>query len=246
MPYVTAWLTATQPRTDTPNVIHLAEADGARGRVFPLIVASVMDHLVGDDVLSRLRYAKAAQAIRNRIPTGKRIRSGTLGEIIATDYVIETGPFVVPLKRLRYQDDREMAMRGDDIIGVDTGTVPPRVLKAEVKSRVTLSASVVTQMCEALDNNDGRPKPSSLAFTSMTLRREGKDALARVIEELQEHDVDASRMTHVAFTLSANDPTELLYTMAVEANAISDRRFIGAVVADHQAFIAAIFAACNA
>jgi hypothetical protein len=246
VPYLRDWLTVTRPFADAPNVIRLVETDGARAQSLPLLAASVLDHLIGHDILERLRFTQSAQAVRNRLPTEKRIRSGTLGEIIATDYVIETGPFVVPLKRLRYMDDRELAMRGDDLIAIDTTAEPVRVLKAEVKSRATLSNPVVTDMCSALDRNEGRPKPSSLSFISMTLRREGRDEHARIIELLQETDVELSRMVHLAFTVSGNDPGELFRARALIESHAPERRFVGVVLPDHAAFIAIVFAACNA
>lgn len=246
MPYVRDWLTESVPFADVPNVIHLAESDGSREAALPLLVASVLDHLIGEDVLRQLRYDRSAQAVRNRIPTDKRIRSGTIGEIIATDYVIETGPFIVPLKRLRYTDDRDMPMRGDDIIALDLTVIPIRVLKAEVKSRVTLSPSVMTEIREALDRHEGRPKPASLAFISMALRREGKDQLARTIEELQEKDINTDQMVHLAFTVSENNPDNCMRDYANVDSSIPDRRCVGVLLPDHGAFIETIFAACNA
>ena len=81
-------------------------------------------------------YKKAAHVVKNRLPTGKAIRSGDLGEILATEYVDQETNSRVPIKRLRYKDDQQMAMRGDDVIAVRPG--PKRmtqVLKVEAKSR---------------------------------------------------------------------------------------------------------------
>jgi hypothetical protein len=80
----------------------------------------------------------------------------------------------------------------------------------------------------------------------MMLRVEGKDAMARIVEELQENDVDPARITHFGFTFSANDPTELLRTRAVESVNVAQRQFVGMIITDHQQFIESVFTACDA
>jgi hypothetical protein len=240
------WVNLSQPFADVLNVSLLHEKTGVRSQILPVLCESIKVHLVGAETLEKLRFSRSAAAIRGRIPLDKRVRSGDLAEIVATDYVNQWGPFVVPLMRLRYKDDRDMPMRGDDIIGLDMSQHPVRVLKAEVKSRESLSPSVVGDACTALDTNEGRPKPSSLSFTSMRLRDENKDELAEVFERLQDSDVDASRMTHLVFTLSGNDPSAALRVYAVVPGNVADRRFVGLVVADHSTFIEKVFEALSA
>src|SRR5258708_440437 len=65
------------------------------------------------DLLARLGKPASARFIRDKIPAGPRIRSGDLGEILATEYVAEETTFTVPIKRLRWKDHDNMAMRGD-------------------------------------------------------------------------------------------------------------------------------------
>jgi hypothetical protein len=244
--YIAQWTRVTQPLSNAPNVWLVEEQSETRSSIFPSLCDSVKVHLIGSETLQKLNYNLSAAAIQGRIPIGKRIRSGDLAEIIATDYVDDTGPFSVPLKRLRYKDDREMSMRGDDMIGLDLNQTPTRVLKVEVKSRANLSDSAVADACASLDKNEGRPKPASLAFTSMRLRDEGKDALAEVVERLQEDDIESSRLTHMVFTFSANDPTRVLEPHALGSGAVADRRFVGMTVPDHQSLIEKVFEALSA
>lgn len=68
--------------------------------------------------LAKLGKMAAAEFILQRLPTSKSIRSGDLGEILATDYIAEQTPYTVPIKRLRWKDHRNTAMRGDDVIGI--------------------------------------------------------------------------------------------------------------------------------
>jgi hypothetical protein len=67
--------------------------------------------------LERLGKAAAAQKLRLKFPQTVKTRSGDLGEILATEYIEKHTQFSVPIKKLRWHDHREMAMRGDDVIG---------------------------------------------------------------------------------------------------------------------------------
>src|SRR5437660_8939382 len=114
------------------------ERDGARSVVQNRIDDTVASHYDEParlaDRISRLGYSKAAKILRAMLPQTKRARSGQLGEILATEAVpIVLSSFDIPVKRLRWSDDREMAMRGEDLIGVSTKDTPIRFLKGESK-----------------------------------------------------------------------------------------------------------------
>lgn len=245
MTYIDLWLEDVIQHTEPPNLKIVQERQGSRDSILPLIGISVKEHLIGADILERLSFGKAAAAVRNRIPTKKRIRSGDLGEIIATDYIHGKTGFIIPLRRLCYKDDRDMSMRGDDIIGLDITSQPIRVLKAEVKSKALMNSSTIQNACKALENNLGRPKPSSLAFTSMMLRRERKDDIAILIETLQEEDLQSERLTHLIFTFSGNNPSRSCISHLHGSESVTDRRFIGLIVEDHQFFIQQVFESIN-
>jgi hypothetical protein len=69
--------------------------------------------------LARLGKPAAAALIQGKLPTTKAIRSGDLGEIYATEWIdAHSGGYRAPIKRLRWKDHRNMAMRGDDVIGI--------------------------------------------------------------------------------------------------------------------------------
>ena len=87
MSYCDIWLTTVaEPQT---GLLVLGEQEGSRAEALPHLCDSVAEHLVGTDILAALGFPKSSAAIRNRLPTSKQIRSGDLGEIIATDYVHE-------------------------------------------------------------------------------------------------------------------------------------------------------------
>ncbi len=88
-------------------VMHLAET-----------IRSHYDRLdrIADDVAA-VRVEVAAEILRDAASSDCKGRSGDLGEILATELVEEEIGLRVPVRRLRYKDGRNMAMRGDDFIG---------------------------------------------------------------------------------------------------------------------------------
>ena len=63
----------------------------------------------------------------------------------------------LPIKRLRWKDHRNMAMRGDDVIAIlqDAQTQRLHFLKTEAKSRAALTAQVLTEARAGLDKDGG-------------------------------------------------------------------------------------------
>jgi hypothetical protein len=124
---------------------------------------SVPTHYASEErmaaLLERLGKPAAATFVRNKLPESKKIRSGDLGEILATEYVSEGTIYTIPIKRLRWKDHQNMSMRGDDLIAVripEDGT-PIEFMKGETKSRATLTAAVLAEARTALDKDNGLP-----------------------------------------------------------------------------------------
>jgi hypothetical protein len=142
------------------------------------------------DLLDRLGKPASATFIRDMLPVGKKIRSGDLGEILATEYVSESTIYSVPIRRLRWKDHREMSMRGDDVIAVrmpeDVGLI--EFMKGETKSRAALPGAVLTEAREALDRDAGLPSPHALTFVATRFREMGEIELADAIDEAQFKD----------------------------------------------------------
>lgn len=112
------------------------------------------------NILESLGKPAAATYLKSKLPTGRKARSGDLGEIIGTHYA--TGDLgYAAVSRLRWKDHREMAMRGDDIIGVrlpETG--PVQFLKGEAKSLASLdTAAPATPAHRRTAASDLQPHP---------------------------------------------------------------------------------------
>ena len=160
-------------RTDTgrKHLLKYTEKDGGREKIeadFPGVLRSHYDDVarIVDDI-AQLGYNGAAALLAERMPRSIRARSGELGEILATELVEENLGYRVPVRRLRYKDGREMALRGDDFIGVVVeadGNL--RFAKGESKSRENLSKATIAEAREVLSRDAGRPTPTSILFVA--------------------------------------------------------------------------------
>jgi hypothetical protein len=199
------------------------------------------EHIAG--ILQRLGKIAAASFIREKLPVSKSIRSGDLGEILATEYIGEETSYDVPIKRLRWKDHREMAMRGEDVIGIEreaTGRL--RFLKTEAKSRANLAASVITEARAALDKDNGLPSAHALSFISERLMETGDNALANAIDDAQLKDgIPARNVTHLLFTFSGNDPTRLHQSILQNYQGAVVQSTVGVCVARHLEFVRVVY-----
>src|SRR5262245_48650666 len=99
----------------------LSELTGGRAASFPRIVSTISSHYEDPDRFAesakRWGFKKAAKVLRKMLPQTKKARSGHVGEVLATEVVpLVDASFQVPIKRLRWLDGRESALRGEDII----------------------------------------------------------------------------------------------------------------------------------
>ena len=229
------------------NVITAAPANLATG--IQATAAIVPNHYAAEEhisrALARLGKSEAAALIQGKLPTTKQIRSGDLGEIYATEWIdANSGGYRAPIKRLRWKDHRNMAMRGDDVIGLfmDPQTQNLHFLKTESKSRAVLSAQVLTEARTGLDKDGGLPSAHALSFISARLLELGEVPLADAIDDaLLKHGIAVQSVRHLLFTFSGNAPDALL-TASLQAYPGTITQWgIGLHVDGHAAFVGAIY-----
>ena len=195
--------------------------------------------------LRRLGKPEAAALIEGKLPTTKAIRSGDLGEIYATEWIdAHSGGYHAPIKRLRWKDHRNMAMRGEDVIALlqDPETLRLRFLKTEAKSRATLTAQVVTQARENLNKDGGLPSGHALSFISARLLELANEPLADAIDDaLLKYGIPPASVIHLLFTFSGNTPEAMLTASLQTCPAEPHQWGIGLHVNGHAAFIGAVY-----
>jgi hypothetical protein len=240
-------------RANEAHGVHVLEVVTARpadtnfGR--NAVAAIVPGHYAAEEqvarILRRLGRPKSAAFIEGKLPTTKSIRSGDLGEILATEYVASQTPYAVPVKRLRWKDHRNMAMRGDDLIGLlrDPATGRLSFLKGEAKSRVSLATGVLAEAREGLDKDGGLPSAHALEFISSRLMEAGEEELADAIDDaLLKHGLAPQSVQHLLFTFSGNDPAGYLRASVQAYAGGFVQRYVGVRVAAHGAFVADVYA----
>lgn len=229
--------------TAHPGVRLYDERPGMRPIGLKVLKGLLADHFVGETtILQAGGYNKAAAIISNSLPSNKQVQSGDLGELLATEYLNAETAFVVPIKKLRWKSDRQMAMHGNDVIGVDATVKPVRVLKGECKSRGKFSADVAEDAVESLDKHDGRPNPSTLAFITKRLYEEKRDDEAKLFQDLQcAGSIAAKNLTHMIFAFSGTDPTKHLADAPKSKYRGIKRENAAILIADHPDFVTAVY-----
>ena len=195
--------------------------------------------------LAKLGKTAAAQMLNDLLPQTAHIRSGDLGEIYATEWIDAYSGYRAPIKRLRWKDHRNMAMRGDDVIGMllDAETQRLSFLKKEAKSRINLRAQTLEEARSGLDKDSGLPSSHALSFISARLMEIGTDApLVDAIDEaLYRHGIPPESVKHLLFTFSGNPPQTLL-TQALQAYPGPIGQWgVGLHIDNHAAFVGAVY-----
>ena len=193
-------------------------------------------------ILERLGKPAAAQYLRSKLPETKSARSGDLGEILAISYIEEETLWNHTVKKLRWKDHREMPMRGDDLIAIGFENDEIQFLKGESKSRVRLSKSALKEARKVLRDSNERPTPHALTFFSERLAEEGREDIADRITDAQLQDsISIDRVSHMMFTVSANNPEYLLKSDLSEYNGAARQFSVGLQIETHQDFIKSVY-----
>ena len=205
------WLTSQTTSVRRHLLVLLKEKDSTRDEILKDLRRVARDHYVAPEVTARrlaeLGAPETATLLKEHLPTSKTARSGDLGEILATEFAERKLSYHVPVRRLRWKDGRNMALRGDDIVAVANGpTDQLRFLKGESKSRAALTVAVVTEAADALDRDRGRPTRHSVLFVADRLREQDRDELAKQLEEAVLMSFRGYRVEHLLFTASGNSP----------------------------------------
>lgn len=232
------------------RLVSLSEKKAGRAAIQAELVEIVRSHYdelaqIAEDV-KRLGFPGAAEILKVRLPRTKKARSGEMGEILATEFLEFFSAFRIPVRRLRYKDGREMALRGDDFLGIWKDNLTQlNFLKGESKSRISITKSTIADARKRLSDDDGRPTPISLLFVADRLLEldDGADKeLGRQIrDEIGLKAVSSRRTTHGLFTLSGNAPVDALSEDLKGADSEHVHLSTTLCIEDHQEFIAKIY-----
>ena len=196
--------------------------------------------------LARLGKPAAAALIEGKLPTTKAIRSGDLGEIYATEWIdAHSGGYRAPIKRLRWKDHRNMAMRGDDVIAHPSRSLRPsacifsrRRRRAARRSR----AQVLTEARAGLDKDGGLPSAHALSFISARLLELDNLPLADAIDDaLLKHGIPVAERPASALHLLRQCAGRSADRFSAGLSRPINQWGIGLRVEGHAAFIGAVY-----
>ena len=232
------------------RIFHICtEVTGSRAKIADDLRQVMRSHYndlaqIADDI-KYLGYPDASAVLAERLPQTSRARSGDLGEILATEYIEHALGYQIPVRRLRYKDGREMALRGDDFIGIDYNIRSGlRLLKGESKSAAKLTNDTVKKARAALNRDAGRCTPHSLLFVADRLMEgtAAQQVLGRVLKkEIARRSLPTGSIEHVLFTMTGNSPLTLLRNDLTVADHTRKQTTINLNIDDHQDFIAASY-----
>ena len=209
------------------------------------IASACKDHYIGRKWLATFGRSSLAAKLAAVLPVTKQQRSGDLGEILAADYVNrKEWDYEVPVLRLRWKDGRDLAMRGDDVVGFKMKSNPIGLLKAEAKSRANITSAVLAEARTSLKKNKGRPAAFVIAFVVARLVEDGKRNLARTIEAQTAgvRLLDARELAHLLFIFCGNEPTALMEAQLTPVRSKGVQQIAVAVHCDkHQAMIKKVY-----
>lgn len=244
------WCDKEATKDRRKHYLKFVEKAGGRDAIRHVLAETMRSHYdrldrIAADV-ARLGYDGAAEILRTVLPTEDKARSGDLGEIVATELVEEETGFRVPVRRLRYKDGREMALRGDDFIGVAYDRDEKLwLLKGEAKSNKVLGKTTITKARAALCRHDGRCTPDSLLFVANRLLESDNEddvELGRTIRDgIGTKAIRTSRVDHMLFTLSGNGPPAALKADLDGASDDRNHYVVNLHIEDHQEFIAEMY-----
>ncbi|MDF0497158.1 Hachiman antiphage defense system protein HamA [Bradyrhizobium yuanmingense] len=249
MPLFAEWCEFDSTISDKKRLLKLREKAGGRDAIANALALVMRSHY--DDVsriaqdVSDLGYGKASALLAERMPRSATARSGELGEILATELVEEELGYWVPVRRLRYKDGREMALRGDDFIGIQNNSDEAiKYAKGESKSRKTLAQDAINDARLVLARDHGRPTPTSILFVADRLMDLGgeEEKLGRAIRnEVATRAVAPDRIEHILFAVSGNAIPKALLDDFAATSGDRPHAVIHLEVSDHQDFIKASF-----
>ncbi|MBJ7484210.1 Hachiman antiphage defense system protein HamA [Brevundimonas sp.] len=211
------------------------------------VAATLPEHYVAAHhlarVLRRQGKSQAADLVEARLPTTKQLRSGDLGEILGTAFVNELTTYEIGVLRLQWKDHRNMAMRGDDLIGIAADAKGQALfLKGEAKSGANMAKATITAARKGLASADERPTPHALLFLSEKyLAAERTDISDLIDDATLDRTVELKQVEHLMFTFTGNAAGGLLTTELQTYAGTVKQIAVNFHIPTHQTFIQNVF-----
>ena len=244
------WCNVDTDVDERKTLWRIAERENGRDAVLQELIRRVRDHYASNEeivsYLEQLGYEVTAAVVCELYPQTTTGQSGDLGEILASELIEEWLGDAVPVRKLRQKDHRDMAMRGEDIIGVDhddRGRL--KLLKGESKSAQALGTNTVVQARASLEANHGRPSAHSMIFLGRRLvesEEENERSLGfKILDEATKQTIPMQRIAHLLFALTENLAGAMLDDDFEAADERREQHIAHLRIHDHANFVKLIF-----
>lgn len=186
----------------------LEELKGGRKQIIDPLANLVITHHKSEDSIRLIRETiltkrgLAATAKKKKfLPTNYFTRKGNLTEIILTEYLLATSGYSLLVYRLRYNNNIDQSLKGDDVLLFDLrNTKKIKTILGEAKYRSAPSRKVIEDILNAMNKDK---LPLSLEFVIEKLSLEGKNDLAQLLTELSLDEIGLkNRLTYVGLLFS--------------------------------------------
>lgn len=231
------------------ELVTIFEKEEGRNQIQKVLGQVVRSHYEDPKVIAEdfaiFGFEKTSELLNKSLPQSKKIRSGDLGEILGTEYINQCTSYRVPIYRLRFKDDREWPMRGDDLIGIKIENGNLFFLKGEAKSGGKITQVTIQNARTALQKNEERPSSITLNFIAKRLNEreiiEDK-RLSRLIKEtLANETVHEKQIKHMIFIFSGNGVVDLLFKELDSYKGNIPQHVVAFSIKDHSDFISYIY-----
>jgi hypothetical protein len=245
----TEWCVETETPVTTNTLRLLKAVPSKQGHAIAVMAAALPEYYASpnriSDLLTKLGKPAAAKYVAEKLPSKLTVMSGDLGEILCNAYVVEGTVFNRGIKRLRWKDHRNMSMRGEDVLAFRLGPKGGlHILKAEVKSLSAMTTKTIEEARGALAANQELPSPHAMLFVADQLDDAGESDLRDALyKALLVDGVRTSQVTHMIFTFSQSNPSNLLTKNLTAYAGTVPQRYVALQVNGHQAFIKSVFKA---
>jgi hypothetical protein len=169
----------------------MKERDEIRGHIRPALIEAILDHHFHRKTISgaleRLGYEEAAKYFGTRLPKGDKTRKGNFGEVVASEHLCQRYGYKMPVFKLRFRDNPNMPMRGEDIVAFELGE-GKKITAICIGEAKTLEHYDRAQVIKAHDRLviAYHPYPVTLSLISSLLHEKGNHNLADQIDMILE------------------------------------------------------------
>jgi|SanBayMetagenome_1026888.scaffolds.fasta_scaffold02826_2 replicative superfamily II helicase len=132
-----------------------------------------------------------------------RVWNGTIGEAIATSYILGSTDYKIPVFKLRFAPNRKMAMHGDDLLGMrfKADGTPEKLLVVEVKNYGSKPKQAVENASDGLLKVQ-QGSITLFDFIISVLKTSGKYEQARMVKQFLDTYNHRYKTEYLAFIVT--------------------------------------------